>query len=624
MKLTEQGDIRRRDCLKLAEADAEYKNDATRPYGHAFKAIEAYERWFAAGDEQAWRQLAILRLLGLFDRPASRDCLTALRAEPAIPGLTESLAGGSDKDWNKALSRLGEINLVGVNADGSVDCHPLLREYFAVQLRGGEVAERRKPSGESESTSDGPGGSRRPATNDATSEAWRAGHRRLYEHLCASTQEGDAPTLEDLQPLYQAVAHGCLAGLQQDAFGKVWYRRICRGHAYYSVKMLGAFGSDLGAVACFFEQPWKRVSPVLKEIDQAVVLNAAGAWLRSLGRLIEALEPIRAATELVAEQSAWGNASDGASNLSELEQTLGEVAQAERDAAQSVIYADRSGEAERRIFSRTTHADALLQAGRRAEALTRFREAEQMQAESVPEYPLLYSVWGFRYCDLLLTEAERAAWIVDFRSAKDAQDDDRSFRGAKSDYLEACRDVSQRAVQTLKWAKSNRASLLTIALDHLTLGRAALYEAILSDSEISTSASEIEAAMTGLRCAGLQDELPKGLLTRAWQRFLSGDATGPDSAQSDLDEAWEIAERGSMKLFLADIHLYRARLFGVRNSECGVRNEETQYPWDRNPDGTPRGPLDDLAAAEKLINTCGYHRRDEELADAKAALNSGT
>ena len=65
-----------------------------------------------------------------------------------------------------------------------------------------------------------------------------------------------------------------------------------------------------------------------------------------------------------------------------------------------------------------------------------------------------------------------------------------------------------------------------------------------------------------------------------------------------------------MPLFLADIHLYRARLFF----------REGEYPWNKNPDGTPRGPEDDLAAAEKLINKCGYHRRDEELADAKDAL----
>jgi hypothetical protein len=65
-----------------------------------------------------------------------------------------------------------------------------------------------------------------------------------------------------------------------------------------------------------------------------------------------------------------------------------------------------------------------------------------------------------------------------------------------------------------------------------------------------------------------------------------------------------------MRLFLADIHLYRARLFF----------REPEYPWDKNQDGTPRGPGDDLDEAEKLIKRCGYHRRDEELADAKAAL----
>ena len=39
---------------------------------------------------------------------------------------------------------------------------------------------------------------------------------------------------------------------------------------------------------------------------------------------------------------------------------------------------------------------------------------------------------------------------------------------------------------------------------------------------------------------------------------------------------------------------------------------EAKYPWE--------SPAADLAAAETLINTCGYHRRDEELADAKAAI----
>jgi hypothetical protein len=42
-----------------------------------------------------------------------------------------------------------------------------------------------------------------------------------------------------------------------------------------------------------------------------------------------------------------------------------------------------------------------------------------------------------------------------------------------------------------------------------------------------------------------------------------------------------------------------------------------------NPDGSRRGPADDLAAAEKIINECSYHRRDEELADAKRVILDG-
>ena len=78
-----------------------------------------------------------------------------------------------------------------------------------------------------------------------------------------------------------------------------------------------------------------------------------------------------------------------------------------------------------------------------------------------------------------------------------------------------------------------------------------------------------------------------------------------------MDEAWEIAERGPMRLFLADIHLYRARLFGTRNSEFGARNEAAAYPWE--------SPEKDLAEARRLIESCGYWRRKEELEDAEAA-----
>ena len=73
----------------------------------------------------------------------------------------------------------------------------------------------------------------------------------------------------------------------------VYIGRILRGKEYYSSKKLGAFGSDLGAVACFFAIPWSRVSPAITDAAQAWLLNAAAFRLRALGRLTEALEPMR-------------------------------------------------------------------------------------------------------------------------------------------------------------------------------------------------------------------------------------------------------------------------------------------------------------------------------------------
>jgi hypothetical protein len=610
------GDIRQRDRVKLEEADAEEQG------GHAFRVMDAYVKSLEgtssprpsppldggegarrAGEVQTGRRaLALLRLLGLFDRPASADCLEALWKAPAIVGLTEPLIGISEAQRNMALTRLEAAKLLTVNRDAagrllSLDAHPLLREYFARAVRS---------PGFSRS------GAAEPPQGGTTSEAWRAAHRRLYEHLCATTNEGDQPTLEDLQPLYQAVAHGCQAGMQREACAKVYRDRILRGtgsRGYYSAFKLGAFGSDLGAVACFFETPWSRLSPALEDSDQAWLLATAAYDLHALGRLIEALEPSQAGLEMRIKQKSWENAAISASNLSGLELTLGEVAGAVRDAEQSVTYADRSGDADcdNYIRTRTTHANALHQAGHRAEARVRFCESEALQNQDQPTYPVLYSVQGFLYCDLLLTEAERVAWLLNITS---------DFAAPTSDFSKSCRAVEQRAAQTLKWYVLNQQQwLLDIALDHLTLGRAALYRALLEHSDfrlLTFDFSHIDTAVAGLRRAGQDDYLPHGLLTRAWLRFLTGARIGPESAQGDLDEAWEIAERGPMPLFQADIHLHRARLFGMKKEEGRMQNGKTAYPWE--------SPQADLAEARRLIYKHGYLRRKGELEDAEQAL----
>jgi hypothetical protein len=341
------GDIRKRREIDLQRADE-------KQGGHAFRVIAAYARWLGEGPE-----LALLRLLGLFDRPAEAGALNALRAAPPIPGLTEPLVDLSDEDWRLATATLRDHSLLTAAAPRepeTLDAHPLVRACFAEELK-----------------------SHRPG-------AWQEGNRRLYEHLRQAAP--DLPdTLEAMLPLYAAIVHGCRAGRQQEALVEVYWRRILRGEEFFSVSKLGGFGSGLTALAGFFDRPWSQPSARLTAAAQASVLGLVAFHLRALGRLAEAVEPMQAGLKGFIAGENWKGAAVTAGNLSELTLILGEVPRAVAYGEQSVELADRSGDAACRMGYRTSWADALHQAGWCEESAAAFREAEAIQAEDQPEYP---------------------------------------------------------------------------------------------------------------------------------------------------------------------------------------------------------------------------------------------
>ena len=81
-------------------------------------------------------------------------------------------------------------------------------------------------------------------------------------------------------------------------------------------------------------------------------------------------------------------------------------------------------------------------------------------------------------------------------------------------FLDSAQEVLSRAVQTLEWAKTQRI-LLDIALDHLSLGRAYICQALQEGSQDFTQAKEhLNQTVDGLRQAGTQHEVPRGLLAR--------------------------------------------------------------------------------------------------------------
>jgi tetratricopeptide (TPR) repeat protein len=107
----------------------------------------------------------------------------------------------------------------------------------------------------------------------------------------------------------------------------------------------------------------------------------------------------------------------------------------------------------------------------------------------------------------------------------------------------------------------------------------------------------MDRAVDGLRQAGVQDFIARGLLART---ELYREMRDFEKAQRDLDEALSIATRGGMRLYEADCHLEYTRFYLVRGETAKARES--------------------LAKAKPMIQEMGYHRRDKEVKDLEKQL----
>ncbi len=97
-----------------------------------------------------------------------------------------------------------------------------------------------------------------------------------------------------------------------------------------------------------------------------------------------------------------------------------------------------------RVVSRSKLGDALHQAGSFEKSQDAFHEAENLQKKNQPKFPFLYSMRGFQYCDLLLSQGN---------------------------YVE----VERRAQKALEIVLTRYPKIfLTLRLNNLSLGRAKL------------------------------------------------------------------------------------------------------------------------------------------------------
>jgi hypothetical protein len=654
------GDIRRMDGIRdIRAADA-----ATRHLRHrtVWRVLQAYEDWLGgAPGQDASLELAVLRLTGLFDRPVTGDLLDVLRKRPMITGLTDALIGLDDLHWEATLLRLADARLVKIRPETNgvygMDTHPLIREYFAKRL------------------------------STTFPKGWRKAHSRIFDYLCGiappcgrkkggkgrswltsvkhgiglvtslakgqpswadhldalveSRPEYATPTLEQLQPSYQAIIHGVAASREREAYHFFQTHVQCGRH--YSFQMLGALNADLGALSAFFSVPWTSVSSRLSKAQQGWVLNHTASCLVGMNRIKEAHQAVRL---------SCGMAHDSKSevirkyNLIDLEILLGSLQEAEEHARELIALSTLGFEWRVKALAQAVNVFFLL--GRAAGARQLFDELKKKHL-GITSLVVIDPQSGFCYSTWVFAPLERSAWLRliqcdDLKQQPSDSDLARARRGSHlgrsaNRFLRTTREAdetdlrggpefdqapAQNAFQLSRHYEQEAASLRDCysapdatpfdrARTNLILARATLIRAVLSDCWAQLEIPAVPAAIDGLRRAGRLDTLPSALLTAAWYHALRGEL---EPSKAALDEAWIIAERGPMPLVQADVLLYRSRLWlaTARRVTGGIVAGACQYAW---PDSTPQA---DALRSRRIIESHRYWLRMPELHDLEEVL----
>jgi len=360
-----------------------------------------------------------------------------------------------------------------------------------------------------------------------------------------------------MNPLFSAIAHGCAANREDETWKEVYRARATRGNNYFAAFELGLYGQVLAALANFFVVPFEKPSTRLPRMEQNAALNEAGYYLQALGRLEEAATAMRVSSQLATEVGDLVNAAIGFGVLAALLVTIGRLGGDEGAVAageQAAVCADRSSNASNQFKRRADHANALHQAGVLARAEALFREAESLQKADQPEFPWLYSQRGYLYCDLLLA------------------------RGLGT-------EAAARTKVSLGWSKQfGGEALLDIGLDTLTHVRAALADASLGLPAPQDCAKRSAEALAALRRANAEHHLPRGLLAHAETLWRTGETT---ATAEPLREAETIAARGTIAMLPPPSSRNMAMAAPCPNSPCSTPRSPA---WTTPPIAKPPSP----------------------------------
>lgn len=338
------------------------------------RALRLTTRWASSGPMGAW-----LRCLAVCNRALDPRLLYALRHEPFLPGLEPLAADGAEE----ALEALRTAGICWPDESGTVDAHPLMREFLLQRKR------QHKP--------------------EWLKVAWS----RLAD-LVAETVETAPKALAEMSALHWAVRRLCQAGEGDRALREIYLPRIVQGDADYNHRELGGTQEELASLKICFEPDQKRPLRTLSGSNRALVRDRTRRLDRALGRLDPAVAIYEKALEAARERAEKhpGAAATILLDLSELQLVRGRILDATRTV--NLLLKDPAIKANTQNFRQ-----ALLLTARLAHLRGQMTEAQKRfaMAESQIDKAMLTGVPGYWVCDFIFDKgdlplAERRAWKI--------------------------------------------------------------------------------------------------------------------------------------------------------------------------------------------------------------------
>ena len=229
-------------------------------------------------------------------------------------------------------------------------------------------------------------------------------HKRIYQYFGEYAPE-QPETLEEMQPLFEQVYHGCAAGLYDEVLHDVYWEKICRRDVYFIYHKLGAWETNLSLAKTFFQGGnFSQMPLVSKKSAHSWLLNVAGLALLATGRPKEAEELFVRHTNMKIEDKDGENTSVGYRNLAELQFRTGELVSGLESAKKALDAAEKTKIDLFILSSKEYLAWMLHLLGKCETAGNLFCQADELQVKI--EGVRLYSSGGVFYADFLTSMKE--------------------------------------------------------------------------------------------------------------------------------------------------------------------------------------------------------------------------